>query len=265
MGERNITIRYIRPIMMSAGVLFKQQSTDLFVIFTIVVQPMIVALLALWMLGDAVDDAIYIVVGSGMTGLWSGLLFVGGNSITRERWTGTLETIVGLPTAMQVIVIGKNLANVAQSMISMVVCYTVASLFFGYPLVVEQPWLFAVSLVFTGIAFVSFALILAPLFLLNPAVQSFQNGMEFPVFLLSGFLFPILLLPNWTNPISYALPTYWAARALHDTSQGLATRQEILFVWAMLIGFSALYLVLSSWIFRAVLRKARVDATLNMQ
>ena len=265
MGKRSITNRYIRPILMSAGVLFKQQATDLFVIFTVVVQPMIVALLALWMLGDAVDDAIYIVVGSGMTGLWSGLLFNGGNSITRERRTGTLEILVGLPTEMQTIVIGKNLANVTQSMLSMVACYTVASLFFGYPLIVRQPWLFAASLVLTGIAFISFALILAPLFILNPAVRNFQNGMEFPVFLLSGFLFPILLLPGWTNPISYALPTYWAARALHITSQGLGTRQELLFVWAMLIGFSVLYLIASSWIFKAVLRRARVDATLNMQ
>ena len=55
---------------------------DLFIIFTVLVQPLIIALLALWMLKDKGRDyAIFVVVGSGMTGLWSSLLFIGGNSI----------------------------------------------------------------------------------------------------------------------------------------------------------------------------------------
>jgi hypothetical protein len=41
-------------------------------------------------------------------------------------------------------------------------------------------------------------------------VQQWQNAMEFPVYILAGFLFPIALLPDWTGPISYALPPYWA-------------------------------------------------------
>jgi|SRR5579859_3563204 len=244
----------------------KQFATDLFIIFTVLIQPLMVALLALWMLhGTKSDDGIYVVVGSGMSGLWSSLLFMGGNSITVERWLGTLQTIIGVPTEISVIAFGKNLANVVQSLASMVICYIIAALLFNYNLSVAQPILFVISLLLTIVAFVSFGLILSPIFLLNPAMQQLQNGLEFPVYILAGFLFPIALLPGWTTPLSYILPPYWAARALHASSSSGGTLQEIVLSWAMLLLFSVVYLLISRRLFQIVLYRARNNATLDMQ
>ena len=257
--------RTLRPALFSAEVQFRTTATDAFVLFTIVIQPILVALLALWMLRDkGADNAIYIIVGSGMTGLWSGLLFMGGNAITFERWTGTLEVIAGVPVSMHTIIFGKNLANVGQSLISMVVSYTLAALFFGYPIHVARPGLLAVSLALTVVAFIAFGMILAPLFLLNPQVQDFQNGMEFPVYILSGFLFPIALLPGWATPLSYILPTYWAAQAAHLSAEGGAP-QQIYFAWGVLIVLTAIHLAISGYLFKQVMRKARIDATLGLE
>jgi len=200
-----------------------------------------------------------------MTGLWSGLLFMCGNSITWERWSGTLETLVGVPTPLDAIVIGKNLANVLQSLASMVVSYLLALVLFGYSLTILQPLLFAISLALAVVAFISFGMIIAPIFVMNPSVQQWQNGLEFPVYILSGFLFPIALLPNWTTPLSYLLPTYWAARALHGTSSVNAPIEETLFAWGMMIVFSALYLFIANRLFKKMLVKARTDATLDYQ
>ena len=162
-------------------------------------------------------------------------LFISGNSINIERWIGTLESLVGLPTPFEVIVVGKNLGNVLQSLVAMIFGYLVAALFFGYSLTIQQPLLFAISVLFTIVGFVSFGLIIAPIFVMNPAVQGWQNAMEFPVYVLCGFLFPIALLPGWTTPISYLLPPYWAAVALHGTSTGGASLQETALAWGMLL------------------------------
>jgi len=257
---------YWRAMWAVAEMTFRQQLVDGFVIFTILVQPLLIAILALWMLRDQGQDvAMFIVVGSGMTGLWSGLLFISGNSINIERWIGTLETLVGVPTPFEVIVFGKNLANVLQSLVSMIVSYALAALLFGYTLRLDQPVLFGVSLILTVLAFISFGLIIAPIFVMNPSVQHWQNGLEFPVYILSGFLFPIALLPGWTTPISYLLPTYWAARALHGTSTGGAGPGEVLLSWAMMLVFSAIYFLIASRLFKKMLIKARVDATLSME
>jgi ABC-2 type transport system permease protein len=255
-----------RIIAVTAEMYLRQAATDLFIIFAVIIQPMVIALLALYMLKDTNGgQAIFVVVGSSLTGLWSGVLFMGGNSITQERWTGTLEHIVAVPVPLVLITFGKNLANVIQSLSSMVVAYALAMLLFGYSLTISQPLLFVVSLLFTVFSFVSFGLLLAPVFMVNPSIQSLQNGLEFPIYILAGFMFPVALLPNWTTPLSYLLAPYWAARALHATSSGNAAFGEVALSWGMMLLWGAIYLAISSLLFRVMMRKARIDATLDMQ
>lgn len=257
---------WARTIAVTFEVTLRQNFTDAFIIFAIIVQPMIIALLAMWMLRERGGDyAIFVVIGSGMTGLWSGLLFISGNSVTEERWVGTLENLVASPTPMQVVVLGKNLANVFQSLLSMVASYVLVAWMFQLDVNIAQPVLFTISLLLTVFAFICFGLIMASFFIISPAVQNFQNGLEFPVYILCGFLFPIALLPGWTTPISYLLTPYWAGQALHTTATGTATVESLLLSWGMMLLFSLIYLLASRRLFRFVLRKARVDATLGMQ
>lgn len=256
----------LRVIPISFEMALRSQAADSFVLFGILIQPLLIAVLAIWMLTPkGSGEAIFVVIGSGMTGLWSTLLFIGGNSITWERWTGTLEPLVAQPTPIAFVIFGKNLAAVLESLLSMLGSYTLASLIFSLPLHIVQPGPFAVSILLTVFSFVCFGLIIAPVFLLNPAVQQWQNAMEFPVYILAGFLFPIALLPGWTTPISYVLAPYWAARALHATSAGTATPAELALCWTMMLGFGALYLVASRLLMRTVLHKARVEATLGLE
>lgn len=257
---------YWRTILIVAEMTIRQQLMDGFIVFTVLFQPILIALLALWMLKDrGAEAAMFVVVGSGLTGLWSSLLFISGNSINAERWSGTLESLVALPTPFEVIVFGKNLANVVQSLISMVLGYFVAVLLFGYSLDIQQPLWFVISLLLTVFGFVSFGLIIAPVFVMNPGVRAWQNAMEFPVYVLCGFLFPIALLPGWTSPVSYLLPPYWAARALHGTSTMATSFNEILFAWGMVVLFSVIDLVIASRLFKFMIYKARADATLGME
>ena len=259
-------VKYWRTIWIVAEMNFRQTMTDGFVLFTVLFQPIIIALLGLWMLQDKGQDvAMYVVVGSGLTGLWSSLLFISGNSINFERWTGTLESLVAIPTPFEVIVVGKNLANVAQSLLSMVLGYFVAVFAFGYSLEIQQPLFFTISVFLSVIAFVSFGLIIAPIFVMNPGVRAWQNAMEFPIYVMCGFLFPIALLPGWTTPISYILPPYWAAVSLHGTSTGGAPLNATLFAWGMLLLFSLIDLLIASRLFKVMLDKARADATLGME
>jgi ABC-2 type transport system permease protein len=164
-----------------------------------------------------------------------------------------------------VIVFGKNLANVVQSLLSMIVAYLLAALFFGYSLQMDQPLMFIISLFLSIFAFICFGLTIAPIFVMYREVQQWQNAMEYPVYILAGFLFPVLLLPGWTTPISYLLPPYWAAIALHGTSTANAPLEQTLFAWGMMILFSSIDLFIASRLFKIMLYKARVDATLDVQ
>lgn len=257
--------RYWRTVLVVAEMSLRNQFSEGFVIFAVIFQPMIIAILALFMLKDKGGDyAMFVVVGSGLTGLWSSLLFVSGNSINVERWTGTLESLVGMPTPFEVIVFGKNLANVVQSLLSMISSYSLAAFLFGYSLTLTQPLLFFITLLISMFAFICFGLTISPVFVMYRSVQQWENAMEFPVYIICGFLFPVALLPQWTTPVSYLLPPYWAALALHGTSTAMMPLNQVLFAWAMMILSSFLSLVVASQLFKIMLYKARVDATLDV-
>lgn len=265
MNFKNL-FHYWRVVLTVAELTLRHMMNDSFVLFVILVQPIIIAVLAMFMLRDTAENAaMFVVVGSGLTGLWSSLLFISGNSINGERWQGTLESLIGAPTPFDVIVFGKNLANVIQSLLSMTLAYLLAALFFGYQLAITQPFLFIGSLFIAIFAFISFGLIIAPVFVMYREVQHWQNAMEYPVYILAGFLFPVLLLPKWTTPISYALPPYWAAVALHGTTTGNVDLKTVMFSWAMMIGLGIMDLFIASKLFKFMLYKTRVDATLDVQ
>lgn len=244
----------------------KQMAVDSWVLFTVIVQPLIVAILAIYMLRDTEGfQAIYVIVGSAMTGLWSGTIYISSRGIDTERWSGTLEEIVGSPTPVTLVITGKALANVMLSLGSMLFSYPVAAIFFGFRLNIAEPLLFLVSLGLTVVALISMALVIAPIFSMNPGSFIWANALEFPVYILGGFLFPILLLPAWTTPISYALSPYWAARALHDASSVGVPIADVFVSWSLLGVSSIVYWIISAWLFRVLLWRARVEATLGVQ
>jgi ABC-2 type transport system permease protein len=199
-----------------------------------------------------------------MTGLWTTLLFNGGNSITGERWTGTLEPLVASPASLRVVIYGKVLANVTQSLLSMIGSYFLISFAMGYPLTLTYPGLFFLSLVISVFSLVSFGLILASFFILIPDFARMVNTLEFPVYILCGFLFPIALLPGWTTPLSYLLSPYWAALALHGAAQGTLEPLQIVGTWGIMAFFSLVYILASGRLYRVILLKARMDATLDI-
>jgi ABC-2 type transport system permease protein len=243
----------------------KQIAVDGFVVFTVIVQPLLIALLGITMLRSTAGfQAIYVVVGSAMTGLWSGTLFFSSFNIEFERWTGNLENIVGSPTHLATVIVGKTLANTTMSLSSMILGYGLATLIFGFGLAIAYPVVFAVSLILTVVALISLGLVIAPLMSTNPGATVWANALEFPVYILGGFLFPVLLLPAWTTPLSYILAPYWAARALHIASSG-GPIADILISWLLLIVFSVAYWFISAWLFRVLLRRAREEATLGLQ
>ena len=76
--------KYWRTVLTVAEMSLRTQFSEGFIIFAVIFQPMIIAVLALFMLKDKGGDyAMFVVVGSGLTGLWSSLLFF---QVTASTW-----------------------------------------------------------------------------------------------------------------------------------------------------------------------------------
>jgi ABC-2 type transport system permease protein len=152
---------------------------------------------------------------------------------------------------------GKIAGTLVFSLVSVGFSYAIGAWLFSYPITVADPAGFAVSFAFALVALWATGMLFAPLGILWRAVGQFLGLMEYPIYSLSGFLFPILLLPVWTIPVSYLLPPYWAAVALHGSANGELDLPGLARVWAVLVVTAVALMLMSSRLFVAVLHRAR--------
>ena len=63
-------------------------------------------------------------------------------------------------------------------------------------------------------------LLLASTFVLYRNANAFSNLLEYPVWLATGLLVPLSLLPGWVAPISWILSPTWGMRAIREAAFG---------------------------------------------
>src|SRR5438309_3265536 len=255
----------LRVASRSAWVNFQEVATNGFLLFAVVWQPLFSGVTTMYVLRHRADfDPTYVVVGTALSGIWSTLLFAGSGAINHERWMGTLELLAASPAPFFAVIGGKLAGTTMFSLLSLVLSYGIGALLFGYPISIADPVLFTLSLILAVVALWATGMFFAPLAILWRSVGRFLLGLEYPVFALSGFLFPVLLLPIWILPISSVLPPYWAAFALHGTSSGDLDLSGVLRAWFFLLLTGGVLLLLASRLFDEVLTRARRAGTLAL-
>lgn len=254
-----------RVVAVAAQVQLRHIARDLFMLFSAILQPFFIGVTVMYMLRGRPDfDPVYVVVGAGLSGLWTIALFEGNWSISRERWQGTLELLVASPVPLMLILAGKMLGSMTFSLLSIVTTYLVGAWLFGYEIGVRDPLGFAVSFALGIVSLWAIAMLLAPIGVLWRTAGRLVNILEYPVYILAGFMFPVLLLPGAFVPLSYALPPYWAAVALHGTSSGTIGPAELTLAWTMLAATSVAIVLAATRLYDLVLDRARREGTLAL-
>jgi ABC-2 type transport system permease protein len=253
----------VSGLFASAGVQMRELCGELFMFLIGVLQPAFIALTVMLVLRHRSDFApMYVIVGSALSGLWSVLLFGGGGIITRERWGGTLELLEATPTPLFVVMAGKMLGTLLFSAAAAGTAYVIGGGLYGYSLRVNEPFVFALGILLAMFALWSIGMLLAPIAVLWRWAQGLLGGFEYPVYVLSGFLFPLALLPPSVTWFSALLPPYWGAMILHGSSTGLGGGPAVPVSVAGLVASSAACVLGSRLLYAYVLRHAKRDGTL---
>jgi len=210
------------------------------------------------------DFGMYVVLGAGLTSLWETILFSSMGDINRERYNGTLSLLFGMPTRFPLILLGKIIGNTILSFATLIISYITAYVLFGITLTVNSAGLLAAALLLAGVSFVVVSQFTAYALTLSRKTVVYMNCLNFPIFLLCGFAFPIEILPAWALPISYALPPTWAVRMLRMCFA--ATIEPALFgqYALILIGELVLFALLARLLFIVIDRQVRIHATLEV-
>jgi ABC-2 type transport system permease protein len=247
-----------------AGWLFHLKSLTLsgFFILTSVIQPIIFASIAFFIFkaGHREQTLLYAALGSGLMGIWSSTLFGSGGAIQWQRWQGTLEVLVAAPSPFLLVLLPLTVATATIGLYSLATTLFWGRVLFGIPLHVAHPVAFAVAIPTTVLALGLLGLLLASTFILYRWANALSNLLEYPVWLVTGLLVPVSLLPGWVTPLSWLLAPTWGVRAIREASIGGDPWRAI----GMTVVLSAVYLVLGSFSLQLFLRLARERAALSL-
>jgi ABC-2 type transport system permease protein len=212
--------------------------------------------------GAREGSLLYVALGAGLMGMWSSTLFGSGGAIQWQRWQGTLEILVAAPPRFLMTVMPLTIATASVGLYSVVATLFWGRVLFGVPLSFEHPWLFAAALPATVLGLGLLGLVLASTFVLYRHANAFSNLLEYPIWLVTGLLVPVSLLPGFVEPISWVLAPTWGVEAVR-TAAGVEDGDPG-FAIAMCLLLSAIYLAIGFVTMANFERLARTRATLSL-
>ena len=240
----------------------KNLTNSLFFVLIAVLQPVIFASIAFFMFraGERPGGLLYAALGAGLMGIWTSTLFGSGSAIQWMRWQGTLEVAVAAPVRFIYVLLPITVATASIGLYSIVSTLFWGRVFFAVPLRFEHPLLFALALPVTVISLGMLGLLMASTFVLYRNANAFSNLLEYPVWLATGLLVPLSLLPGWVEWLSWGLAPTWGMEAVRNAALGGEVWPSI----GMCVGLGVVYFVLGSIFMQNFERRARVHATLSL-
>lgn len=204
----------------------------------------------------------YVLVGIMAGGFLGGSLGAIAGQISREQMMGTMEMLIAAPTSIYTLITAMMVWNLISAVFDIII-YVVAGIFiFGVNFGNINPFSTAVILILSVISFNALGIISASFILAfkrgDPVSYLMNLGME----LLGGVFFPITILPEWLQYLSYLFPITYSIRSLE---KAVYQGASLIVLWQDVIILLALSLVLipiAYWSLKAALTYARKKGTL---
>ncbi len=152
--------------------------------------------------------------------MWGSVGIGASGAIGFQRRLGTLELLVGSPAPFMALLAPITISFAAIGIYSLVATIVWGRLLFGIPITIEQPLLFVISVPAAVIAIGMLGLLVASSFVLYRAATHLGNLLEYPIWLATGLLVPLSVLPGWVTPVSWLLAPTWGMRALRASAFG---------------------------------------------
>ena len=215
-------------------------------------------------------NAFYIYVGAIMAGIsWAVI-------DDREHYR-MLKYMYVAPIHIPTYLIGRGVARFIFGSISVFITITFGVLFLKVPLVLNEiQWgLFFLSLFLGVLMLISLGMVLGSITLIIANhVWFLGEGVAGALYLFSGAIFPLEVLPEWLRPIGYAMPlTYWLELMRRSLIGEIAEAFPTLAAFSnlqllgILLGLTLVFSVVAFFAFRYCDHRARelgyIDMTTN--
>lgn len=206
----------------------------------------------------------YVMIGTATTTMWNSICFSSAGDINRERFMGALEKLFLTPTSFIKIMGAKVVANTFLGFISMCISFTFVCITFNTTINIINPWLFFITTVVLMCSYGTLGLLISGILAISRKTSLLMNIIGFPVFILTGAVFPIDILPLGIRWISYILsPTYGVELLRYSLRNSIIMPEQYLLLTVMIV-LTLCYFYLSLKTYRYMDKKVRNDGTLEL-
>jgi ABC-2 type transport system permease protein len=171
-----------------------------------------------------------------------------GISVLWDREFGFLKEIMVTPVSRVSIVLGRIIGGTTTSLIQGILILGISFLI-GFKILGVLPFLLSVVfMLLIAVAFIGLGLIFASMMKDIQGFSLIMNFIIFPLFFLSGALFPLENLPVWIRWISYIDPLTYGVDGLRGALIGVSFLPIVL-NFIILVGISLLMVFLGAYFF----------------
>ena len=199
-------------------------------------------------------------IGAAAMGIFTSQTTSAATLVQRERWAGTLELVVAAPTPFAFVVLPITFAMATLGLYSVVAVILWDWWLFDLPLRVENWPGFVLSILMATFTIALFGFLLSVTVVRYRTAWALGSALEYPGWLLCGFVVPLSLLPGWALPLSWALAPTWGVAAMRESAAGESPWFEL----AMCLGVGLAYAALAAWLGVRLIDSARRNATLAL-
>lgn len=218
------------------------------------------AMLMVYQLNGDPEALQYAGLGVAIMGMWTCQGVVAATLMSRERWAGTLELVVAAPTSFGRILVPTCLAMSTIGFYCVIATMLWMRWLFDLRLRIESWPLFVLSVLVTGVTLALVGFFIAVTAVRYRTAWSLGAALEYPGWLLCGFVVPVAMLPVWLHPLSWAIPTTWGMAAIRSAADGGSPWADL----AMCLLTGAVYAAAATWLGRVLVESARRNATLAL-
>ena len=218
------------------------------------------AALLVYQVGGDADATLYAALGAAAMGIWTAMMVPASSLLNRERWQGTLELVVAAPTRFSLVIVPITMAMATVGLYAVVATILWNRWVFDIELRIASWPLFVLSVLAAALSIALVGFLLAVTAVRYRTSWALGAALEYPGWLLCGFLVPLDLLPGVLRPVSAALPTTWAVEGMRSAAAGGAPWGDL----AVCLVLGAAYAALATWLGARLVDSARRNATLAL-
>jgi ABC-2 type transport system permease protein len=239
-----------------------QFSRNPFDLSGVILWPILYASIAYYLLDSKNNPKLLLAasLGAAVMLMWSLVVIGSSNALENQRWLGTLELLVAAPVPFATVIAPITVSSGFVGGYALVATLTWGRLLYGVPLVIDHPLAFALAVPSCVLAIGMLGLVMASTFVLYRAAFSLGIALQYPVWIATGLLVPLSVLPTFVGRIGWFLGPYWGFRAIRESALGPSPWPEI----GMSLLVSGVYFAIGAICLHYFVRVARTTGSLKL-